>query len=73
MTWNPIGTAPYDTALLLWWTPIDDNPLAEAVVIGSVSYREQGKYWNGQLGVYENLERITHWMSLPDPPEGAKE
>ncbi len=72
MAWRPIETAPLDKAIILWWTPIDDNKYAEVAVIGQVSFHEKGKWWNGQLGEYQDLERITHWMPLPKQPRNKE-
>lgn len=67
--WQPIETAPLEKTVLLWWRPIDDNPWAEACVIGQVSAHEPGKWWNGQRGEYQDLWHVTHWMPLPPGPE----
>lgn len=68
-TWFPIETAPKGARILLWWTPVDVNPFAECAIIGQVSAFEPGRYWDGQRGAYDDLERITHWMPLPMGPE----
>ena len=68
LLWKPIETAPKDVFLLLWWRPRDGNIYAESCVIGQVSSYETGKWWNGQTGNYQELERVTHWMNLPMGP-----
>jgi len=66
--WRPIGSAPKNVSVLLWWRPKDSNPLAESCVIGQVSSYEPGKWWNEQTGTYQDLSHITHWMPLPEKP-----
>lgn len=66
--WQPIETAPLGKSVLLWWRPIDPNPYAEDVVIGTVSSHEPGMWWNGQRGEYQKLWHVTHWMPLPERP-----
>lgn len=66
--WQDISTAPLDRNILLWWRPITPNRYAEAVVIGSLSSHEEGKWWNPQRGEYQDSWHVTHWMPLPDPP-----
>lgn len=71
---RPIETAPTNTWLLLWWTPVGRNPWAECWIKGQVSSRRPGKYWDGQytdlLGEegYKDLARITHWLPVPPRP-----
>lgn len=81
--WQPIETAPWGKWLLLWWVPVGDNPYAETVVKGQVVAPDDlygpdpkpTKYWDGGHAgpkVDEEgckaLDRITHWMPLPDRP-----
>jgi len=68
MDWKVIETAPLDERVMLWWTPIDYNPYAEAAIFGIVSSYEPGKYWSDD-GKYENLTRITHWQPAPERPK----
>lgn len=70
--WRPIESAPLDKNVLLWWRPNDENPYAEAVVIGCVSSHEDGKWWNPQRAVYQDIWHVTHWMPLPEPPPESK-
>ncbi len=67
--WRSIEDAPKDTSLLLWWIPRDGNQYAEACVIGQISSYEPGKWWNGQTATHQEVDRITHWMPLPNAPE----
>ncbi len=66
--WQPIETAPKDKNLLLWWIPRDGNRYAEAIIIGQVSFYEEGQWYNVQTGIYQDIAHITHWMPLPDKP-----
>ena len=64
--WQPIETAPWDKSLLLWWVPKDPNTYAECCVIGVVCARDmEGQWYNGQLGNYQDVKHVTHWMPLP--------
>lgn len=70
-SWQKIETAPVGTRLMFWWRPVsDDNPHAEAVVIGSLPYPPTGQWWNDQTGAHQDIWHLTHWMGLPEPPEG---
>jgi hypothetical protein len=67
--WLPIDDdAPRDVNLLLWWVPVEPNRFAEACVIGQISSYQPGKWWNGQTGTYQDLNRVTHYMKLPAGP-----
>lgn len=83
--WKPIETAPLGRTVLLWWVPrtdpsylhapedastLSNNRHAECCVVGQVSAHEKGKRWNAR-GEYEDIERVTHWMNLPNRPEGT--
>jgi hypothetical protein len=83
--WQPISTAPIGKTILMWWRPsadperfphpseaasdLSDNRYAEACVIGQLSGYEEGKWWNGQRGEYQDLWHVTHWMPLPGGPK----
>jgi hypothetical protein len=67
--WQPIETAPLNQNVLLWWRPIDDNKCAECAVIGQISFYEQGKWWNGQTGTYQDIWHVTKWMPVPAAPK----
>ena len=69
MDWQPIETAPLDGRELL----IYDEHLG--IVIGSYGKPEKmfvASDWNAYCcGCHpEKLDRPTHWMPLPEPPEG---
>jgi len=68
MEWQPIETAPKEKDILMWWTPRTPNKYAEACVIGRIMDREPSGWWNGQRGQMESMDRVTHWMPLPQPP-----
>ena len=68
MDWQPIETAPLDKRLLLWWVPSDPNQWAEACVIGEISSHEEGQWYSGTTGTYQDIKHITHWSPLPDKP-----
>ena len=36
---------------------------------GNVSYKENGICLNEVTGSYLNINNVTHWMPLPEPPE----
>lgn len=71
MDWQPIETAPIEpfnkekwflshSPYLLLWT-------GHNVVIGHYGFTERGKgRW---IGPYRNLDEVTHWMPLPEPPK----
>lgn len=67
--WQPIETAPLNKNVLLWWRPIDDNKYAECAVIGQISFYEQGQWWNGQTGTYQDIWHVTKWMPVPAAPK----
>lgn len=82
-TWQSINTAPVGVEVLLWWRPkadpaypkspeaksvLSDNKYAEQCVIGQVSEHEEGQWWNGQRGEYQDIWHVTHWMPLPKSP-----
>lgn len=79
MEWKPIETAPWRKWILCWWTPVNDNPYAETVVKAQVVsppdlYAEGAKpltYWDGHEEF--PIERLTHWMPLPEPPSAKKQ
>ena len=81
--WHKIRTAPKGTNLLFWWRPrtdsryphppefaseLSNNRYAESCVIGQISSHEEGKWWDGQRGVYQDIWHITHWKRLPRSP-----
>jgi len=38
--------------------------------IGTIQWVSGGKYWSFRAdSYYGNLEEVTHWMPLPNPPE----
>jgi hypothetical protein len=73
--WQPIETAPRDGTRFLAWvvTPIyDEDEGREVKEAGvSVSYH----LWGGFVEyparpAFVHGQRFTHWMPLPEPPEG---
>lgn len=73
--WKPIDEdTPMDRSLLLWCRPInDDNPYAEAAVIGQISSYDPGKWWNGLEGMLQDIWHVTHWKELPTSPRHAEQ
>lgn len=74
--WRPIDTLPLGRRVLMWWTPVNDNPLAEAAIIGEASIAGENyladdwkptKYWDGND--YKDLSRIKGWQPLPTLPK----
>lgn len=70
--WQPIETAPHETYLLLGW--LEEWPdLRWQYEIGFASHGSSWPAENG--GRYSNYAahgRATHWMLLPEPPEGEQ-
>lgn len=67
--WQSIETAPVGKRLLFWWRPINNNIHAEACVTGSLPYPPTGQWWNEQIGKYQDIWHLTHWMELPWKPD----
>ena len=64
MTWHPIETAPKRMSILVgWWLDGDGRwwDMAMAACMNGAWLRYGGAY----LG-----HTPTHWMSLPEPPDG---
>jgi hypothetical protein len=85
-TWEPIETAPQDGTMLLlaphmvvgWWEFGDNNwqmmnvPLNTDRTIAH-NWKEQPKLWFCVALNMFGLGEPTHWMPLPEPPEGIDE
>jgi hypothetical protein len=68
MTWQPIETAPKDEWILVFMEDEDDY-------MGRIHAGRHNKVANGHLWVIghhfaSDLSKPTHWMPLPEPPEG---
>ena len=61
--WRPIETAPMDGTEVLVFTPMD----------GVVSSAYRYGCWQKLITVMDggNTNEPTHWMPLPEPPEGT--
>jgi len=59
--WQPIETAPMDgTAVLVYAAPWGNLPGFQDIAS-----------WHKEAGwCVDELREVTHWMSLPEPPEG---
>lgn len=69
--WQPIATAPRDTPIL-----VTDGEVVVVVEIGE-HWRGSERTWPvggfGDEWEWEfELEDLTHWMTLPKPPEKGK-
>lgn len=66
--WIPVEKElpPYETRMLFWYHADRES----AVIIGERSSYEKGMFWNGNI--YLDFGRVSHWMSLPQPPEVTK-
>jgi hypothetical protein len=66
--WQPIETAPHETAVLLYCPP--SYPSA---VCMEVAYASSGREWpapgGGRYSTKSWHPYATHWMPLPDVPE----
>ena len=66
--WQPIETAPHETAVLLYSPP--SYPSAPCI---EVAFASSGREWAAPGGGrYSNVSRhawATHWRPLPSPPE----
>ena len=60
--WQPIATAPKDGSLIMVWR---EHCVYPRIVKFDVAYGEFSKVEDG-----EYLHHPTHWMPLPDGPEG---
>jgi hypothetical protein len=81
--WQPIDSAPLGRSILMWWrpradpkyphspeaaSPLSNNRYAECCVIGQVLAHEEGKWWDGREGRYQDVWHVTHWRPLPEGP-----
>lgn len=62
--WKPIGTAPIEEFVLLWW--VGDGTPEPKTTFGMLSGHMPSMYWNGSQ--YVPLKYITHWRRLPEGP-----
>ena len=69
--WQPIETAPHETTVLLGW--IEEWSREWKCEVGFAS---RGSAWpapgGGRYSNYFRHGRATHWMPLPEPPEGEQ-
>ena len=66
--WEPVETAPYETPVLTWWP---GSPLRNPVFLintknSGANLGKKNSWWHSKPN-----EQPTHWMPLPEPPEGA--
>lgn len=66
MEWQPIETAPKDTALLLWGKYWNDKDVFQRPLIGQWNPHSATQRWE-ILGELRFGIRPTHWMPLPEP------
>jgi hypothetical protein len=76
MAWQPIETAPTDGTAILAAGPSADGGYFASVVEWidpylSIGECEMGFYEVGLMehGIYSELDCLTHWMPLPEPPQ----
>lgn len=67
MNWMPIETAPRD-GRILGWNKADGVLVYQPYQYGSC---RQFFSWIAVLDENDVFGAPTHWMSLPEPPEGA--
>lgn len=69
MNWQPIETAPKDgSMILLYGEPYDWG--GNKIYIGSYDkYEDKYCFWF-ECCSYSPRCKATHWMKLPEPPEG---
>lgn len=77
--WQPILTAPRDGTWFVIYSDLDDRyEIGRFEPLKVARYEEVGHGlfkrvyetvydWEG----FNNFHRATHWMPLPDPPQGA--
>ena len=53
----------FEEWVLFWYVAEKES----GVIKGQLSFYEPGKFWSGHD--YLDLNRVTHWMPLPNPPE----
>lgn len=63
MDWQPIETAPKDTAILVYRNGF------QIAHLNSVHKRWIGYGWDTADTINMNISAPTHWMALPDPPK----
>lgn len=65
--WQPIETAPKDGTDILAWGPFGHGHL---VVSFDDKAEQPGWPWCTLDGPNYSLTTFTHWMPLPNPPDG---
>lgn len=58
---------PIGVRVMLWFITVGDNHLNDGITIGKASLHETGQFWDDS-GMYRPLDRISHWMPLPQEP-----
>ena len=78
--WQPISTAPKDGTRILVFDVSEhygDEPKGTNITVvryvsySKKDYRSPGGYWDSPYGPCR-ADNATHWMPLPNPPEGMK-
>ena len=79
MEWQPIETAPKDGTLVLIYNTLNNGTITSIdgkIAVARYSHQHDGleeslwEYGTYYSGAY--LISATHWMPLPQPPEGQK-
>lgn len=80
MEWQPIATAPTDGTWFVIVRADEDDPVLEVgrysphywpeyVEAGNGLYRKERRLL-GEWQHFNNFHRATHWLPLPNPPQG---
>lgn len=65
--WQPIASAPKDgTPVILWWSHWN----TAQGILGSFNPHNRGGQWEAPEVKYHSGPPPTHWMKLPEPPQG---
>lgn len=67
--WIPVSEqpCPIGVRVLMWFVTIGEPKGPDGVTIGQASAHEIGQFWD-DFGMYRSLDRLTHWMPLPQLP-----
>lgn len=71
--WRPIKTAPKDGTYILLYRPAEDGRQKDAVREGKYHRYGMNDTWRVRSGGVWDIDAPTHWMPMPNPPEGGSD